>query len=267
MAAPVLTDYEYQFKDDGIKLNGNVVLPYIDVDSVKGIDLAEIEVTEADVDGVHGGVIIADFFKARTIVIDCTIYAVSTTIDAFMDQLHANFMPTSDYYPFYFKGAGIVQRFILCKSVGLKYDIDTLRRVGSCRAQIILKAGDPRKYVETTEALSSGNYITRTNSGNIPTYPIYTITGGTQTVTAFRNGSTGRQISINNAMALSDILTVDFNRKMVFINGIRQSSVLGTGFVDWWEVRPGSNQLQFSTWGPTGFTIPTGTVTWRSGWV
>ena len=266
MAAPVLLDYEYQYKDDGVKLNGSPTLPFIDVELVTGLDMAEIEVYESDVDGSHGGTVSAEFFKARTIVIDCTIYADPASVDSFLDTLYANYLPTKEAYPFYFKGSGIGTRLLYCKSLGIKTDTGTLRRVGSCKAQIQLKAADPIKYVETVTALTAGTYFTANNVGNMATYPVFRIQGGTQTSTVLRNNTTSKQITITRNMLVGDIIDVDFNTRSVRVNGVRQTSLLGTGVVDWWNLRAGTNSVRFSTTGDTGYTVPTGTLTWRSGW-
>ena len=266
MAIPVLQDYEYQYREDGVLLNGSTSLPFVDVESIQGLDMAEIDINEVDVDGTHGGVITGDFFKARTIVIDGTAYANPATAEVYMDSLIKNFLPHGEY-PFFFKGPGVAQRFINCKPAGFKYNVDTLRRTGQTKIQIILKAGDPRKYVETVDTtFVDGTYKTVNNTGNVITTPVFTLTGGTQSGTSFRNNTTGRQITISRAMVASDIMTVDLGSRMVYINGIRNSSVLGTGVVTWWGLNPGNNSIRFWTSGATGYVKPTGTVTWRSGW-
>ena len=238
MAIPALFDYEYQYRDDGVKLNGSSVVPFVDVESITGLDMSEIDVTEVDIDGQHGGVINAEYFKTRTIVIDCTIYADPASVDVFMDTLVSNFVPSGDQ-PFYFKGAGVGIRLIYAKSLGIKYNIDTLRRTGSCKAQITLKAADPLKYVETTTTLTNNT---------------------------LRNNTTGKQIVIPRQAVLGDIMVVDFNTKTITTNGIRNSSILGSGVVNWWELIRGNNSIRFESSGTSGYTVPVVSVLWRSGW-
>ena len=265
MAIPALLDYEYQYRDDGVKLNSSSVVPFVDVESITGLDMSEIDLTEVDIDGQHGGVINAEYFKTRTIVIDCTIYADPANVDVFMDTLISNFVPNGTQ-PFYFKGAGVGIRLIYAKSLGIKYNIDTLRRTGSCKAQIILKAADPLKYVETTTTLTNNTYFTANNVGNMPTRPIFDIRSGTHNSITLRNNTTGKQIIIPRQAVLGDIMVVDFNTKTITTNGIRNSSILGTGVVDWWELIRGNNSIRFVSAGTTGYTVPVVSVVWRSGW-
>lgn len=265
MAIPALLDYEYQYRDDGVKLNSASVVPFVDVENITGLDMSEIDVTEVDIDGQHGGVINAEYFKTRTIVIDCTIYANPATVDVFIDTLISNFVPSGDQ-PFYFKGAGVGTRLIYAKSLGIKFSIDTLRRIGSCKAQIILKAADPLKYVETTTTLTNNTYFTANNVGNMATRPIFDIRSGTHSSITLRNNTTGKQIVIPRQAVLGDIMTVDFNNKTVKINGINNSSVLGSGIVNWWELIRGNNSIRFVSSGTTGYTVPVVSVLRRSGW-
>lgn len=242
--------------------------PFVDVQRVSGLDMAEIEVTEADVDGTHGGVVSSAFFKSRTIVIDCTIYANNFLIDQFMDQLNLNFMPSTVDIPFYFKGPGVSQRFILCKSAGIKYDIDELRRIGSCKAQIILKAGDPRKYVEAATALTHNTYTTVNNLGGMETYPNIRLTcGAAVTSITLRNNTQNKQFSITQSGGFpsGSIIDIDLKNKMIYLNGVRKSSLLGTGVIAWWNLSPGNNQIRFVGSGGTP-TSTTGSMTWQSGW-
>ena len=265
MAIPALLDYEYQYRDDGVKLNGSSVVPFVDVESITGLDMSEIDLTEVDIDGQHGGVINAEYFKTRTIVIDCTIYADPTSVDSYIDTLISNFVPSGSQ-PFYFKGAGIGIRLIYAKSLGIKFSVDTLRRVGSCKAQIVLKAADPLKYVETTTTLTNNTYFTANNVGNMPTKPIFDIRTGTHSSITLRNNTMGKEVVIPRQAVLGDIMTVDFNTKTITTNGIRNSSILGSGVVNWWELLRGNNSIRFVSSGSSGYTVPVVNVLWRSGW-
>ena len=263
MAIPVLGDYEYQFREDGIKLNSSAVLPFIDVISVTGLDMAEVDVSEVDIDGTHGGVVSAAFFKSRTIVIDCIIYADPYTVDATLDALQTNYLPGPEA-PFFFKGAGIGQRFLNCKSLGIKYNLDSLRRIGSCTAQIQLKAADPVKYVETKVNLTNNANAFVVNAGNMATWPIFRVASGEYTAITFTNTTYNKSLTATLPATTSTILDVDFNKKMIYVNGIRNSSILGNGVVDWWAIQRGANQIKYTLTGAG--TVPTVALTWRSGW-
>lgn len=263
MPVPVLGVYEYQFKDNGIKLNGAAAPPFVDVEKVTGLDMAEVDVSEHDVDGAHGGTVYGTFFKVRTVVIEGTIYAASNSIDSYIDALISNYLPAATPSPFYFRGEGVGTRFLYCYSVGIRFDVDRLRSTGSCKVQIQLKAADPIKYAEHVASPNNNTYTTVNNIGNMVTYPIFKLQGGTYTDITLRNNTTAKELSITRNFTLSDILEINFNTKMVYLNGNRHSSILGAGAVNWWGIIPGNNQIRFSA---TGTTPPTGEIIWRSGW-
>lgn len=267
MAAPVLNDYEYQFGDAGVLLNGsNATLPFIDVERVTGLDMAEVDVSEHDVDGTHGGTVYGAYFKVRTVVIEATVYAQNTNVDSYINTLITNYLPTASPVPFYFKGAGTPVQFLFCYSMGIRFDVDRLRSTGTTKIQIQLKAADPIKYTETVTALTNTTYTNANNVGNMPTYPIYKVTGGTYNLINFHNSSQNKLVEISRQNIASDILVVDFNTRMVYLNGNRNSSLLGSSVVDWWDVKPGTNNIRYNAFGTSGFVVPTVTVTWRSGW-
>ena len=63
MAAPTLQEYEYQYKDTGIKLNGSVAVPFVDITKVTGLGLATVSASTADVCGAPGGSVYCKFLS------------------------------------------------------------------------------------------------------------------------------------------------------------------------------------------------------------
>lgn len=263
MVAPVLSDYQYQFRDDGVLLNGdwNASLPgFIDIQSVTGLSLPDIESTEFEFDGMHGGISFAKYVKSRTIVLDGILYTTTSLVDSVIDKLIVNFMPNELDYPFYFKGAGIGQRYLNCKPLSFKADVTTLRRIGSCEVQFQLKADNPIKRNDNpTTTATSGTTYDLTNSGNVDTYPIVTITGAYSSVT-IRNSTTNKVLVVTGPRVVSDITVLDFRMKSLLVNGLQKSS-FASGV--WWEFIPGLNNIVLTAVGsPTSMQVNT-----YSGWL
>lgn len=69
MAAPTLTDYQYQYGDSGFLINGGASLPFIDVDKVTGLDTPSIEVKDIDYDSQHGGYVYVILFHLEQLLL------------------------------------------------------------------------------------------------------------------------------------------------------------------------------------------------------
>lgn len=265
MAAPNLSDYQYQFKDTGFLLNGPSTLPFVDVSKVTGLDLPDYDIKEDDVDGQNGSLIVVRFSKHRVITIEGTIYANPATVETTMDVLRGNFLPDDVEWPFYFKLPGVSQRYCKCKAMGLKADQDALRRIGSSSFLITLGAPNPHIRIDNanvTLAVASTNYPV-TNSGNDKTYPTITISGGTMTSITLTNQSTGESLTVTRSFITSDQVVVDMRNGIVYVNGI-QNSAVATG--TFWGIGAGqTNNIRF-TW--AGTTVASSVVVSSySGWM
>lgn len=237
MAVPVLNTYQYQYMETGVLLNGSTSLPFIDVKKVSGLDMPEIDVISMEYDSQHGGYVESKYVGMRTIVIDGLLYASPETADVTIDALITNFIPDGSDYPFFFKGAGIAQRYILCKPVGFNHDVDSLRSYGACAVQFQLKAGDVRKYVDNADVTMVNNTnVNAPNLGNINSYPIFTITGA-MTAISLTNNTTAKTLTLTTTRIAGDVVVVDFYNKSITINGVRNSSV-ATG--TWWDIAKNS---------------------------
>lgn len=258
MAAPVLNAYEYQFKDNGMLINGSAALPFIDVNKVAGLDMPNTDGRIVELDSRHGGYGFSRYTNVRTIVIDGVLYAAPTTIDVTTDALKTNFAPDDIEYPFYFRGAGVAQRYIMCKSLGVRYDIERLRSYGACNVQFQLFAGDPRAYVNNADqAMVAGTLYTPANGGNVETYPIITIVGAFTAIT-LTNQTTGKSVVLTTTRVAGDVTVVDFLKRNVTVNGVRMSGVVTTR--GWWNIAAGGgNQVKYTVAGgpPTSVTLAT----------
>lgn len=261
MAVPVLNTYEYQFMDTGVLLNGSTSVPFVDIQKVKGLDIPTIDPHVTDYDSQHGGFIQAAYVTTRTIVLDGIVYANTLTADVFADALTTNFMPRFSDAPFYFKGAGISQRYIMCKPIGFNCDLDNLRSYGASNVQFQLQAGDITKYTDNADLamVNNNNYVVN-NAGNLPTFPKITLTGGFSTA-SFVNVTTGQTVTIVTNRIAGDVTVVDLKTRSVTINGIRNSGVVTTS--GWWSLASGNTTIRVTTTG----LVPAVEANVRNGWM
>jgi len=237
MVAPVLNPYEYQFTDTGVLLNNSTALPFIDISNIQGLDLPAIDSVDSEYDSRHGGYVYSRFVKIRTIVLDGTLYANAASIDTTIETLIANFMPRTTDAPFYYRGAGVAQRYIMCKPVGFNFNITALRNNGSCDIQIQLKAGDPVKYVDDADLpVTSGTAYAITNNGNVETFPKFDITGAAAEVVMV-NTDTGETVTHTFTTDADDSVVIDFKTRSCTLNGVKNSSYLTS--LGWWSFPPG----------------------------
>jgi hypothetical protein len=268
MAIPVLDDYQFQFGDDGVLLNGdnNGIDPFVDVDKVDGLDSATFRTSEKDIEGWNGSVVEAEFESKRTIVLGGTIYGVThTQMESYIDRLKANFAPSTEYKPFYFKAPGVAMRRSMVKSFGFRSTWDAMRRLAIAKFQVTLTAGDTIIY-GVNEYLYSGNFanagvpgfsfpfafpfdfgvvagsttglFNASHNGNRPAPFIARFrTATTATDPGLRHEGLGLQVSFDTSLTLGDELVVDFGKQKVHLNGSpRRGSVMREG---WFGIQPG----------------------------
>lgn len=265
MAAPVLSDYEYQYKDNGFKLNGTSVVPFFDVMKVTGLsDLPDYDAAVDDTDSVDGGTIYVRYSKTRMVVIEGILYVSPSNVDVSLEQLVQNFTPDNTDWPLYFKHPGIQQKYVMGKSLGFKSDVETLRRIGACNCQMIIGCENPLKRIDNTDAiLTNGVNSSIANSGPSKTWPTITITGGVGTAIALTNNISGGTLTLTRAFAGSDVTVVDMRNRVVYVNGIQNSSIATGNF---WGLDGNSIRNVKYTW--TGATVPTSVVVRSySGWM
>lgn len=142
-----LADYEFQLGNSGVRLNGpDIAMPYVDINKVSGLDSAPYRETIRDHEGMDGGFIDAEFEKGREIVLEGTAFCAINNVEPYLDNIKANFAPTSAPIPFYFKSTGVAERVVFVKPRGVRFDWDTARRLGMTPIQFLMYAEDPRIY-------------------------------------------------------------------------------------------------------------------------
>lgn len=154
MAPPALQDFEYQFLDNGVRINTTHPSRFIDVVKITGLDSPELRTTFEEYTNQHGGYADTRYFKHRTIVMDGTAYGAVTELQSYLDQLAVNLFPTSEPMPLYYKHPGASQLVVFAKSLGFRYDIETEFGYGRCVFQAQWVAEDPRKYGPLSTAVA-----------------------------------------------------------------------------------------------------------------
>jgi len=99
-----LTREQYRYMKGGVLLNGDAPMPFVDVESVDGLDSAPFRIAQNDREGVDGGLVIANFESIRTVTLEGTVYCNPNSIDAYLDLLRYNWQPTKKTYPLFFGG-------------------------------------------------------------------------------------------------------------------------------------------------------------------
>jgi Phage tail protein len=276
VAIPDLDSYEYQYEDDGVRLNSAdagyaAALPFIDVDKISGLDSPEFRTAERDHEGVDGGYVDAEFYTTRTIVIEGILYADPSDPDTVCDQLRYNYRPVREALPFYFRHPNKNTRLIFGKPLGCRYDVDRLRAQGRTPIIITLACPDPYIYDAELQQQTFGRIVYQGsghgfnhgfnlsfggdvgdpgglevfNAGNHDAYPVITIFGPVDSPVVSESSS-GRHIGFDIELALGEFLVVDTRRKRVMLNGVvsRRSTVTpGSRFP---YVKPGSSSFFFS---------------------
>lgn len=258
MAAPVLNDYEYQYKDSGFRLNQNLVAtPFFDATKLTGLsDLPEYDAKIDDVDSIDGGIIYVKYSKHRIVTIEGILYVSPATVDATLETLVANFTPDNIDWPFYFKHPGISQKYLLGKALGFASDVETLRRTGACNCLITIGCQDPVKRLDNGDVnLSNGSNISISNAGPTKTWPTFVITGGVGTQIVVTNNLSGGTLTLARSFIGTDVTTIDMRNRVVFVNGVQNSTGVSGNF---WGLDGNSSRNVKYTW--TGSTLPSSVV-------
>lgn len=289
MAAPILSDFTFQYRDDGVLLNGDSsAFPFIDVENVKGLDSATYRTSTKDTEGRDGSTIEADFESSRTVTVTGALFASSTgTLEPVVDALKANFSVGSTYDPFYFKAPGVEQRVLYCKCMsGFRSDWDSRRRVASASFSVTLQAGDPIIYGTSLRvglgvlgsglvegysfpfgfpftfgtSTTSASTIVASNDGNRAAPWVATIIGSMVNPQLVQLSS-GKVVKINLTLASTDVLVIDHATRTATLNGVdRTGKIIKER---WFGVMPGGDEVRFLADSGTGTCTLTNFDAWR----
>jgi hypothetical protein len=278
----------FRLGDTGTILNtDSTSIPFVDVDEVVGLDNAPYRETHRDHEGADGGFIDAEFERGRDVILNGTIIANSSTMEAYLDTLKAEWAPSPVLLPFYLKAPGVVERVLFVKPLGCKYNWTRLRRTGQSPVQFRMFAEDPRLYDATATNVvipftsggtsgfgfnlgfsfgfgGSGSGIGGafvTNSGNRPTPPIFVITGPCDTP-SIADDTYGHSLSFTIVLGATDTLTIDVaNRTVRLNNSVSRRNTLVNP--DWFFLEPGQTFIRYNAVSGVGSSL---SVTFRSAW-
>jgi len=266
MAPPTLNDYEFQFKDTGVLLNGTSSVPFWDVVKITGLfDFPEMDVKTQDLDGRHGSFVYAKFFKARTVVFEGQLYASVSDFDTPLQAMRTSLLPDGGEYPLYFKTPNQTQRYVNAKAVAFRCDADQGRRIGRSDYQIQLAVGDPRHYIDGSVVnWTTATNFSLTNNGNTTVAPVISITA-TSTTTAnitVQDVTASVSVAFSTAVTSGQSIVIDMENMSVKVAGVyRPVAITLTGGTAWPNVAPGATE----TWKVTS-NVGNGTATNKSAW-
>jgi len=263
------SDLTFQLGDTGVTLNTDSVFPFVDITQVAGLDSAPFRTSQRDHEGTDGAFIDAEFETGRDLLLTGTVYADSSTMELYLDQLVFNYQPSTVRIPFYFKAPGVDERVLFVKPLGCRYNWDILRRTGQANIQFSMFAEDPRKYSSTLKSVAmvqgstiitgrsynkSYNFgyntiilvpdsVVVTNSGNRDAPALISIAGPVVNPIIVSD-TAGKTLSVNITLGVSDTLVIDLVNHTVVLNGTANRRNLLSA-PNWFLLSPGDNVLRF----------------------
>lgn len=125
-------------------------------------------------------------------------------------------------------------------------------------SQLMLKAQDPRKYLQAESTLTNSG--TATNAGTFPTPVEITITatGASSTNLRIRNSTREESIYVTTALSSGQSLVVDTRTHSCKLNGTERRDYLGAN-TEWMQLDSGANTIAV-----TNGTNVTVTTAWHS---
>lgn len=267
---PLVDDLSFRLGDNGVILNTDSTgFPFVDIDEVRGLDSSPFRETQRDHEGDDGGYIDAEFEKGRDIVLGGMLYSLSGTFESYVDSLKANWAPSTQSMPLYFKSPGVTERFLRVKPLGVRYNWTALRRTGQAEIQFLAFAEDPRIYdsLAVTQSINLGatiftgfgfpfgfnfgfggissvtDEVVVTNTGNRPSPPVFTINGPV-TNPRILNDTMNKEMQFNIILATGETLVVDPRNKTVKLNGSvnRRNTLLAP---TWFYLAQGANSIRY----------------------
>lgn len=271
-------DFTFQY-NEGIILNDDFVpgVPFVDITKVSGLDSGEFRVQDRPREGSDGGFMDTGFKDMRVIVLEGTVYGD----ESYLEQLKANWRPYRDGTDG--TGGGAVfrwradslNRYVKARSLGIKYDWDSIRRTGSTAVQFQLKCEDPTIYSDPPitvgpmvllalsvtgygypraynrtygGGISGGSGTSIYNSGTVISWPEITITG--PVVNPYIINDSWPTINVPRirlaaSLGVGDSVVINMRNRTVVLNGIVSRRLWVSPPYVWWGLIPGNNFIRF----------------------
>jgi hypothetical protein len=265
---PLAEDYTFKLGTSGVILNTDATPPFVDITRVIGFDSAEARETQREWEGNDGTWMDAEYEKGRGIILEGSLYADVDVVEQFLDDLKANWAVSRDLVLLYFKAAGVDERALLVKPLGLKYDWESARRWGEARIQFKCFAEDPRIYAGIESlyyvdlnsvavggfgfpfsfpfgfgTASAGLGTNLPNVGNRST-PFEVIIHGPTVNPVIVNDDTGEQMDFNITLNSGSYLIVNTKYRTVRLDGVanRRNALINPS---WFHLQPGDNHIRY----------------------
>jgi hypothetical protein len=277
MAEGDLITETFQFEFNGVLLGPDT---NYDLVEINGLDMPAIREGDLARPSDHGHFDLApDKFAAR--IVEMTLEVISNDFDDIAALQYA-FMDREGLYPLVFQLHDGIKKRIYCRVRRRHMTLDTDAARGDYVNEVMFWAPDPRVYENDDNSSSTGPQTTGagfgfpmdftisfgastsgaatcTNSGNIETRPVVTLTGPMSNPSV-ANLTTGLVWSAEIDLVAGEVLVVDFDDKTVLLNGTTNRYSAFTG--QWWTLVPGDNTVQLQVSSGAGSVQ----IAWRSAW-
>ena len=264
--------YVFQYGDDGLAINADTNLPFIDLTKITGLDSGEFRTSSRVREGMDGGFLDAEFENMRTIILEGNAYAEPSTAMAYLFSLKANYAPTRKAKPLYFDLPGIGRMVIYCKSLGVKFDLEQMIANGVTPVQIQLQAEDPTFYSQTVKTVTvvfdtaaptlGRSYSRKYNygygaSGQVAPGTLVVNNEGLKAAKAIlrlRNISSpivysdteDKSIRLRSSVSGNDFIELDLRNRTVTLNGTANRGNELQNPSTWFMVQPGINYFRMT---------------------
>lgn len=272
------SDYSFQYNEGEI-LNADFApgVPFVDITGVSGLDGGEFRINDRTREGADGGFMDSGFKEMRVIVLTGTIYGD----ESYLEKLKANWRPyregidgTGGGAVFRWRVDGL-NRYVIARSLGLKYDWADMRRTGKTDVQFQLKCEDPtifadppvtvgpmtllpvtmtgygypRGYNRTYGGgISGGSGTNIYNQGTDISYPSITITGPAVNPYVINDSWPTNNvpwIKLGATLGSTDTVTLDMKDRTVVLNSTVSRRLWVLPPYVWWGLVPGNNFIRF----------------------
>lgn len=226
---------------------------------IEGLDSPDSREDHVDKALEHGSFPYAQYLEARRITFEG--FCVSegpAALDALKNSMFANVVPQAAVRPLIFRLAGDTHdKRVWCVPTKRHFPYNNDYTLGYGEWALEFFAGDPRIYHDTESFITTDDVAD--NEGTFPTYPVVTITGGSNNP-RIENADTGEFLQLNTTSVGGDVIVIDFLNKTIQKNNVSIYSTKDT-LSEWWDLEPGDNNIVFT--GITG----TKELRWRSAWI
>jgi hypothetical protein len=279
-----LSDFTFQLDSGPILNDDSASVPFVDIDKVVGLDSAPYRETIRDHEGTDGGFIDAEFERGRDVILEGMIYLDSNNDETYLDELKANFAPRTAPVSLVLKPPGVDERVIFVKPRGVRYDWESVRRVGMTPAQFLMYAEDPRIYDNSllSTLIPFGGLATTgfgfsfgfdlsfgvtvppaganvVNAGNRPMPAVMTVAGPVVNPRII-NQTDSRTLEFEVDVPAASSLVIDLVNRTVVLDGTNARGFLTTA--EWWLFNPGTTMILFGGASGSGSL----TIEYRNAW-